>query len=149
MQYFDIHLVGVKNKSLVVSDKTKISFLKKKLSKNVEKVEIIYKGEFLEDECLISDYKIVEDSILYYHIINGLGYENKNRFANSNTINQLVNIIGGLINLPNDSLNDNIEYETELENLETMGFLDREQNRTLLNLYNGHLETVINVLLGV
>lgn len=145
MSYFDIHLIGCKNKSLLVSNKTNVIFLKKKLSKHPETIEIIYKGELLEDENNLEYYKIIEDDVLYYHTINYLGRKQTITTSNSNTLNQLVTMIEGL--LPSVSAQSN--YTSELEQLSNMGFNDAEQNTWLLNLYQGNIEAVANILLGM
>lgn len=148
MTYFDIHLVGFKNKSLVVSEVTRIDFIKKKLDKSPDNLEIIYRGQLLEDSQTIGDYDIGEDAVLYYHTLN-INHKKTYETVN-NQLNQIVNIFQGLLNLSvEQNATEEANYEAELEQLNAMGFTDTDAMVNLLNLYGGNVEAVANVLLGV
>ena len=148
MTYFDIHLVGKKNKTLLVSSKTTILFIKNKLYKSPENIEIIYKGEILQNENTLGYYHIVEDDILYYHSILFLEKQKNNTITDS--LNNIVSMLGSLVNLPTILQTESqMDYNLELDQLSNMGFTDTEHNMNLLNLYGGNVEAVANILLGI
>ena len=154
MTYFDIYLVGANQRSLVVTKDTKIDFIRNKLSKKKDMIELVYKGQILEDGSTLDDYRITDDCIIYYHILDYIyDYINKSKTPNAdNTTSQLNNLVNSLQDILQIQLPAAVEtntYQAELEQLEQLGLTETEQNRSLLELYGGNVEAVANILLGI
>jgi len=143
---FDIELVSNKNKpkSLIVSGSTKIDFIKKKYGSE-ESIEIIFKGQILEDDACLQDYDIVDDAKLFVIFLNTYIAPIESSGNGTDLITNLISILNAY---NNDEAANNRNYESELNQLETMGFGDREQNRRLLILYRGNMEETISALIG-
>ena len=143
MSYFDIEIIGVKNKQLTGSPKTKISLLKKKLGSGIY---LIWNGFILEDHKSLSDYGIKDDVVICSFFMR----ETIKNDSKQDRYNYLLDNVSNILHTYLETLNSNpIDYELELDSLEEMGFLDREQNRVLLSLNGGNIETVANILLGI
>jgi hypothetical protein len=145
MSYFEVSIIvdGRPNKTLVVDQKTKCELLKNKLNMNVE---LIYKGLVIDDNQTLEELGITSDTILY-------GFASKiDRISESN-----MDILSIFQTFLTDSLqttnilpqNNNRDYSNELEILRGLGFDNSDQNRTLLQLYNGNVDIVANILLGL
>jgi hypothetical protein len=143
---FDIELVSNKNKpkSLIVSGSTKIDFIKKKYGFE-DNIELIYKGQILEDDACLQDYDIVDDAQLFVIFLNTYIAPIESSGNGTDLITNLISILNAY---NNDEAANNRNYESELNQLETMGFGDREQNRRLLILYRGNMEETISALIG-
>jgi hypothetical protein len=143
---FDIELVSNKNKpkSLIVSGSTKIDFIKKKYGFE-DNIELIYKGQILEDDACLQDYNIVDDAQLFVIFLNTYIAPIESSGNGTDLITNLISILNAY---NNDEAANNRNYESELNQLETMGFGDREQNRRLLILYRGNMEETISALIG-
>lgn len=146
---FDIELVSNKNKpkSLIVSGSTKIDFIKKKYGSD-ENIEIIYNGHILEDDACLQDYDIMDDARLFVIFLNT---HNGPTQGGSDSGNELITSLISILNAYNNdnaaASANNRNYESELNQLEVMGFGDREHNRRLLLLYDGNIEDTISALL--
>ena len=143
---FDIELVSNKNKSktLIVDITTTVAFIKKKYGSE-ENIEIIYKGQILEDSACLNDYDIVDDAQLFVIFLNTYVAPIESSGNGTDLITNLISILNAY---NNDEAANNRNYESELNQLETMGFGDREQNRRLLILYRGNMEETISALIG-
>jgi hypothetical protein len=136
---FDIELIypDLRQKSLIVSDQTIITFIKKKTGFDETTVELIYNGNILEDDKKLLDYDIRNTVSIF--VVN---LKNKSIFEIQE--NNQLELIDTFINLIN---NFNHQYVNELNTLNTMGFTNQNRNNTLLTLYQGNIESVISILL--
>jgi len=137
MDYFDIQLVGNINKTVIINKDTTVSYVKDLIEKGAD-IEMIYKGHILEDDEHFSDYGISEDDKVYYVILK----HNINPITN--TLLSLFNTFLGQ-NIPNQS---DINYDEQIQTLNNMGFMDDNENKRLLMLFGGDVESVISSLLG-
>jgi hypothetical protein len=136
---FDIQLLshGYKPKKLIVSDNTKIHFIKQKSGFNNCNVELIYNGEILEEDRRLIDYNINNDACIFVIKLNSKTLQEIKESNNLQLIDSFINIINQYNN----------QYENELVLLESMGFFDHTRNTSLLTLYNGNIELVASALL--
>ena len=136
---FDIQLLspGYKPKKLLVSDNTRILFIKEKSGFNNSNVELIYNGEILEEDRRLIDYNIKCDACIFVIKINSKTLQEIKDSSHLQLIDSFINIINQYNN----------QYENELVLLESMGFYDRTRNTSLLTLYNGNVELVTGALL--
>jgi hypothetical protein len=129
-------------------------------------IELIYNGEILEDDDTIGKSNIREEDTIYafYNTHNKKGTELIDIFQNiiqtytQNTeipINHYTNILTSIMNIQSDQnnipLDGNIinQYTNELDILSSLGFENRDENLLLLQLYNGNVDYVANLLLGI
>lgn len=145
MSFFDIDIIVDNDlrKSFVASSQTKVELLKKKINKNVENVEFLFKGNILENDKCLSDYNIIHESLIYCFNISKteLSYNT----GSINTIDTFLDMFNQLLNQNMAQPND---YSQQLITLNNMGFYDNDQNQLLLNLYQGNIELVMNYFLG-
>jgi hypothetical protein len=136
---FDIQLLspGLRPKKLLVSDHTRIHFIKEKSGFNNDDVELIYNGQILEEDCRLIDYNINNDDTIFVIKLNSKTLHEIKESNNLQLIDSFINIINQYNN----------QYEDELVLLESMGFYNRIRNRSLLTLYNGNVELVASALL--
>jgi len=138
---FDIELIYPdlkQRKTLIVSEQTEISFIKKKTGKDENKIELIYNGNILEDEKKLLDYGIKKNITIYVVIFNiNLNFE-------QDIIGNQLQYLDNFIHIIN---NINNQYVNELSTLNSMGFTDNQRIIYLLTLYQGNIESVISILL--
>ncbi len=151
MDFFDItiHLDNNSNKSLVVSSKTTIDSIRRKL---VQGTELIYKGIVLENGFSLADYHIIENSVIYaFNIFNVNSLSTHT--TNSSSIAHLLHIIDSIRVRRTDRERGNnssiIDYSIQLQQLTELGFNNINQNTRLLQMYGGSMQSVINVLLDI
>lgn len=151
---FNIELVSNKNKSktLVVDITTTVAFIKKKYGFE-DNIELIYKGQILEDSACLNDYDIVDDAQLFVIFLNtAKGVNSVDGSGDSDLITSLISILNAYNQnnpaLASEYTYDNPRYENELTQLEAMGFVDRPMNLRLLHLYNGNIEDTISALVA-
>ena len=145
MSFFDIDIIVDNDlrKSFVASSQTKVELLKKKINKNVENVEFLFKGNILENDKCLSDYNIIHESLIYCFNISKteLSY-------NTGSINTIDTFLDMFNQLLNQNMAQPHDYSQQLITLNNMGFYDNDQNQLLLNLYQGNIELVMNYFLG-
>lgn len=145
MSFFDIDIIidNDLRKSFVASSQTKVELLKKKINKNVENVEFLFKGNILENDKCLCDYNIIHESLIYCFNISKteLNYNN----GSINTIDTFLDMFNQLLN---QNMAQPQDYSQQLITLNNMGFYDNDQNQLLLNLYQGNIELVMNYFLG-
>ena len=146
MSFFDIDIIidNDLRKSFVASSQTKVELLKKKINKNIENVEFLFKGDILENDKCLNEYDIIHESIIYCFTMS------KSESVSYNV--GTTNTLGTFLDLFNQILNQNMtqqsDYSEQIITLNNMGFYDNDQNQLLLNLYQGNIEQVMNYLLG-
>ena len=91
MSFFDIDIIidNDLRKSFVASSQTKVELLKKKINKNIENVEFLFKGDILENDKCLSDYNIIHESLIYCFNIS----KPDMIVSNSGSINTLDNFL--------------------------------------------------------
>jgi hypothetical protein len=146
MSFFDIDIIIDNNlrKSFVASSQTKVELLKKKINKNVENVEFLFKGDILENDKCLNDYSIIHESIIYCFTLGKSELISYNA-GTTNTIGTFLDIFNQILN---QNMNIQQDYSEQISTLNNMGFYDNDQNLLLLNLYQGNIEEVMNYLLG-
>lgn len=146
MSFFDIDIIidNDLRKSFVASSQTKVELLKKKINKNIENVEFLFKGNILENDKCLCDYDIIHESLIYCFSIT----KSELPIYNSGSINTIDNFLDMFNLLLNQNLVQPPDYSQQLITLNNMGFYDNDQNLVLLNLYQGNIELVMNYLLG-
>jgi len=146
MSFFDIDIIidNDLRKSFVASNHTKVELLKKKINKNIENVEFLFKGDILENDKCLSDYNIIHESLIYCFNISKPDMQ----LSNSGSINTLDNFLDIFNQLLNHSMLQPQDYSQQIATLNSMGFYDNDQNQVLLNVYQGNIELVMNYLLG-
>jgi hypothetical protein len=151
MDFFDItvHLDNNINKSLVVSSKTTIDSIRRKLAQGTE---LIYMGNILENGFSLSDYHIIENSVIYaFNIFNVSEFSNHT--SNSSSITHLLHIIDSIRMRRSDRERGNnasiVDYSQQLQQLTELGFNNINQNTRLLQMYGGSIQSVINILLDI
>ena len=162
--YFKINIeIQGKRKTLVVSNDTLNKNIKNKFNQGIE---LIYNGEILEDDISIGKSNIKEHDTIYafYNIHNNKSTELIDIFQNiiqtytQNTeipMNHYTNIINSIMHIQSDHNNIQVEdnnigqYTNELDILSSLGFENRNENQLLLQLYNGNVDYVANLLLGI
>jgi hypothetical protein len=151
MDFFDItiHLDNNIHKSLVVSSKTTIDSIRRKLAQGTE---LVYMGNILENGFALSHYHIIENAVIYaFNIFNAS--EISSNTPNSNSISHLLNIIDSIrTRRSTQSIygienNTTVNYSQQLQQLSDLGFNNTNQNTRLLQMYGGGIQSVINVLL--
>lgn len=151
MDFFDItiHLDNNIHKSLVVSSKTTIDSIRRKLAQGTE---LVYMGNILENGFALSHYHIIENAVIYaFNIFNAS--EISFNTSNSNSISHLLNIIDSIrTRRSTQSIygienNTTVNYSQQLQQLSDLGFNNTNQNTRLLQMYGGGIQSVINVLL--
>lgn len=164
IKYFKINIeLQGRRKTYVVTNDTLNKNIKNKMSPDIE---LIYNGEILEDDDTIGKSNIrVDDTIYAFYNTNNIKsielidiFQNIIQSYTQNNeipINHYTNIISSIMNIQSDqnSLpleNNNInQYTNELDILSSLGFENRDENRLLLQLYNGNVDYVANLLLGI
>ena len=164
IKYFKINIeLQGRRKTLVVTNDTLNKNIKSKMTTDIE---LIYNGEILEDDDTIGKSNIREEDTIYafYNTHNKKGTELIDIFQNiiqtytQNTeipINHYTNILTSIMNIQSDQnnipLDGNIinQYTNELDILSSLGFENRDENLLLLQLYNGNVDYVANLLLGI
>jgi len=149
---FNVELISNKNKSktLIVDSNTTIEFIKHKYGFD-EHIELIYKGNILEDSACLKDYDICDDVQVFVVFLNTFKVVNT-KGSEPDLITSLISILNAY-NQNNPALAaeltfDNQRYENEMTQLEAMGFMDRSLNIRLLTLYMGNLEDTIFALVS-
>jgi hypothetical protein len=135
-----------------------------------ENLELIYQGNILDDDLTLKDIGILDNSSVIYafYTVDNKTHDLINIFQNileSYTqpsdlpLNHYNNILNSIINIQttnNRNQTTNIDvnvdtsinnYNTELETLRNLGFDNDYENRLLLQLYNGNVNYVANLLL--
>lgn len=151
MDFFDIkiHLDSDINKSLVVSSKTTIDSVRRKLAQGTE---LVYMGNILENGFSLSHYHIIENAVIYAFNIFNVNDISTN-MSNSSSISHLLHIIDSIrLRRSTQSIvgrGDNIavDFNQQLQQLNDLGFMNTNQNTRLLQMYGGNIQSVINVLL--
>ena len=151
MDFFDIkiHLDNDVNKSLVVSSKTTIDSIRRKLAQGTE---LVYMGNILENGFSLSHYHIIENAIIYAFNIFNVN-ELSTHISNNSSISHLLNIIDSIRtrrsaqSMSNRVDNTNVDFNQQLLQLNELGFNNVNQNTRLLQMYGGNIQSVINVLL--
>jgi hypothetical protein len=146
MSFFDIDIIidNDLRKSFVASNQTKVELLKKKINKNVENVEFLFKGDILENDKCLNDYNIIHESIIYCFTIS----KSELSLYNVGSTNAIGNILDIFSQLLNQNMAQPQDYSEHMITLNNMGFYDNDQNQLLLNLYQGDIELVMTYLLG-
>ena len=151
MDFFDItiHLDNDTNKSLVVSSKTTIDSIRRKLAQGTE---LVYMGNILENGFALSHYHIIENAVIYaFNIFNVTDILSNT--SNSSSISHLLNIIDSIrTRRYSQSIygiedNTTVNYSQQLQQLHDLGFNNTNQNTRLLQMYGGGIQSVINILL--
>lgn len=150
MDFFDItiHLDNNTNKSLVVSSKTTIDSIRRKLAQGTE---LIYKGTILENGYSLSYYHIIENAVIYAFNIFNVS-EHSTHTSNSSSISHLLHIIDSIRTLRSTrerETNTQVDYSIQLQQLTELGFSNINQNTRLLQMYGGSIQSVVNVLLDI
>ena len=151
MDFFDItiHLDNNINKSLVVSSKTTIDSIRRKLAQGTE---LVYMGNILENGFSLSHYRIIENAVIYAFNIFNVN-EFSSHTSNSSSISHLLNIIDSIRtrrsaqSIPGRGDNMNVDLNQQLQQLNDLGFNNTNQNTRLLQMYGGNIQSVINALL--
>lgn len=150
MDFFDIiiHLDNDCNKSLVVSSKTMIDSIRRKLAQGTE---LIYMGNILENGFSLSHYHIIENAVIYaFNIFNVSEFSTQP--SNTGSIAHLLHIIDSIRtrrSLNERGNNTPVDYSQQLQQLIELGFNNTNQNTRLLQMYGGSMQSVINILLDV
>jgi hypothetical protein len=146
MDFFDItiHLDNDINKSLVVSSKTTIDSIRRKLAQGTE---LVYMGNILENGFALAHYHIIANAIIYAFNIFNINEFSSHASNNSSSISHLLNIIDSirLRRSREDSPPNNLEQQ--LQQLHELGFHNTNQNTRLLQMYGGNIQSVSNALL--
>jgi hypothetical protein len=151
MDFFDItiHLDNNIKKSLVVSLKTTIDSIRRKLAQGTE---LVYMGNILENGFSLLHYQISENAIIYaFNVFNVDEFSTYS--TNSSSISHLLHIIDSIrlrrSSQSNTGRGNNItaDFNQQLEQLNDLGFYNTNQNTRLLQMYGGNIQSVINVLL--
>jgi len=149
MDFFDItiHLDNNSNKSLVVSSKTKIDSIRRKLAQGTE---LIYMGNILENGFCLSHYHIIENSVIYaFNIFNVSELSTQ---SSNSSITHLLHIIDSIRmrrSVRERGNNTPVDYSQQLQQLTELGFDNINQNTRLLQMYGGSMQSVINILLDI
>ncbi len=150
MDFFDItiHLDNNINKSLIVSSKTTIDSIRRKLAQGTE---LIYMGNILENGFSLMDYHIIENAVIYAFNIFNVS-ELSTQSSNSSSITHLLHIIDSIRmrrSVQERGNNTPVDYSIQLQQLTELGFNNINQNTRLLQMYGGGMQSVINVLLDI
>jgi hypothetical protein len=163
----EIDIEGKKIQQLLVSPDTLLQNVRNKIGENLE---LIYQGNILDDDLTLKDIGILDNSSVIYafYTVDNKTHDLINIFQNileSYTqpsdlpLNHYNNILNSIINIQttnNRNQTTNIDvnvdtsinnYNTELETLRNLGFDNDYENRLLLQLYNGNVNYVANLLL--
>jgi hypothetical protein len=151
MDFFDItiHLDSNINKSLVVSSKTTIESIRKKLAQGTE---LVYMGNILENSFTLSHYHIIENAVIYAFNIFNVN-ELSTHTSTSSSISHLLHIIDSIRtrrsaqSITGRGNSTTVDYSQQLQQLNDLGFNNTNQNTRLLQMYGGSIQSVINVLL--
>ena len=170
----EIEIDGKKTQQLLVSNNTLLENIRNKIGENIE---LIYQGNILDDGTTICDIGINEnDSVIYafytvdtvdnkthdlidifqniletYTQPNGLPlghYHNIfNSIMNIHSSNNRNTVSNSDANTNNNTNNNINAYDVELDTLRNLGFDNDNENLLLLQLYNGNVNYVANLLL--
>lgn len=155
MGSYDINLCidGIDEKTVTVTNVTKVEELKRKIAQNIERIELIYNGHILTDGDDLTKYKIENDDTIYGFHVRVQAASAQVPVSQLNNVMELFSsaVLGGLQPLSSGpevegEEEEEIDYTEQLQTLETMGFTNEEENRNLLELYNGNIEAVISAL---
>jgi len=163
-KYFNINIEvdGKKTQPLLVTNDTLLKNIRNKLG---DDIELIYNGNILDDNVTIAEIGLDEThNIIYaFNIVDTKSTDLLNIFQNilqSYTqsgdipLNHYNNIFASMMNLQsppiNSNLNSNVNntYSNELDTLASLGFENRAENLILLQLYNGNVDYVADLLLS-
>ena len=159
-RYFNINIEvdGKKTQSLLVTKDTLLSNIRNKFGENIE---MIYKGNILDDDdSTLGTIGLEENNIIYaFHTVDTKSTDLINIFqtiietytqSGSIPLNHYNNIFTSMMNMqPSQNIsNTNNSYTNELDTLSSLGFDNRDENLILLQLYSGNVDYVANLLLG-
>ena len=164
----EIEIDGKKTQQLLVTYDTLLENIRNKIGDNIE---LIYDGTILDDDATIRDIGISENnSVIYafytvdtkthdlidifqniletYTQPNNIPYNHYNNILNSimniHSTNNRNSTDNANLNVNNNNINS---YTNELETLRNLGFYNDDENLLLLQLYNGNIDYVANLLL--
>jgi len=158
-RYFNINIEvdGKKTQSLLVTKDTLLSNIRNKFGENIE---MIYNGNILDDDSTLGTIGLDEHNIIYaFHTVDTKSTDLINIFQNiiqtytqsgNIPLNHYNNIFTSMMNMqPTHNIsNSNNSYTNELDTLSSLGFDNRDENLILLQLYNGNVDYVADLLLG-
>jgi hypothetical protein len=163
-----IEIDGKTVQQLIVTNDTLIENIRKKIGENIE---LIYDGNILDDDAILGGIGSIENnSVLYaFYTVEPRTHDLIDIFQNiletytqpnNIPLNHYNNILNSIININStnnrsvitnsnyNSHNSNINlYTTQLETLINLGFNNNDENLLLLQLYNGDVNQVANILL--
>jgi hypothetical protein len=163
----DIDIEGKKTQQLLVTPDTLLQNIRNKIGENIE---LIYQGTILEDDLTLKDIGILDNNstIYAFYTVDTKTHDLINIFQsiietytqpNDLPFNHYNNILNSIMNIHstnnrNQSTNsdasanlNNNNYNNELESLRNLGFDNDAENILLLQLYNGNVDYVANLLL--
>ena len=161
-----IEIDGKTIQQLIVTHDTLIENIRKKIGENIE---LIYDGNILDDEDILGEIGSIDNNSIIYafytvepktHDLIDIFQNILETYTQPNNIplNHYNNILNSIININStnnrsvisnyNSQNSNINlYTTQLETLTNLGFNNNDENLLLLELYNGDVNQVANLLL--
>jgi hypothetical protein len=163
-----IEIDGKTTQQLIVTNDTLISNIRNKIGENIE---LIYDGNILDDNGILGEIgNISNNSIIYgFYMVEPKTHDLIDIFQNiletytqpnNIPLNHYSNILNSIINinstnnqsvLGNTNYNSNAvnidSYTTQLDTLINLGFNNNDENLLLLQLYNGDVNQVANLLL--
>jgi hypothetical protein len=142
----NLHIDGKLAKSLKTTPNTTVDNLLKQTERFVDysNIIIIYRGIFITDyNSTLNDINILDNANIYiYSIVHNQTFASMmhNFMANFMTMFNSTNVT--------NTTTQTITYDQHLITLNDMGFLDDDYNRNLLQIYNGDVNFVAELLVN-